>query len=816
MEVSVRLTRSTLLGSVTKLYGTVGSVTQLTNSELDASPQAKSGATSRSDEWKTTACILCESNCGIEIRLGGPDGRSFDRIRGDKSHPGSKGYTCEKALRLDHYQNGAHRLTSPMKRMPDGSYAEVDWDTAIREVADGFAKVRDTHGGGSIFYYGGGGQGNHLGGRYSVATQAAIGVQFRSNALAQEKTGEAWVNGRMTGGLVRSDFEHAEVAVFLGKNPWQSHGFTHARTTLKEIVRDPNRSMVVIDPRRSETAEMADFHLALRPGTDAWCLSALAAVMVQEDLVNKAWIAEHATGLDAVEAVLGAVDIEAYAAICDLDPELIRATARRIAGASSVAVLEDLGIQMGLHSTLCTYIGKFLWGLTGNFGKPGTQYIPTALTGPSLAPRSSGGASGRGERAKVSPVVGAPILAGLVPCNVITEEVLSDSPHRYRAMLIESANPVHSLAESPKWREAMDALEFSVVIDVAMTETARRASYVLPAPSQFEKWECTFFNFEFPHNVFQLRPPILAPLPGTMAEPEIHARIVEALGVFDSVDLSPLHAAALDRPTYAAAFTAFLAEHPQLADVIPVLLYRTLGPALPGDDAAAGALLWASAQGCVQLFESAVRGAGYEGEGTALGDALFDAIISTPNGITFAVEEFDDTWGRVRGGQINLAIPALLEQVAALAHIDLPASDPNYPLVLSAGERRSFTANDIFRDPTWRKRDPEGSLRISADDATALGFVDGDAGVLTTRGGTVPVVIEISPMMRAGHISLPNGFGLDVQPNGEITGVSTNELTTSDHRDPFAGTPYHKHVPARLERTLVDAASSSYAQTGTK
>ena len=174
--------------------------------------------------WHQTACILCECNCGIEVRLGGEDGRRFERIRGDKAHPASAGYTCEKALRLDHYQNGRHRLTSPLRRRADGTFEEIDWDTAIAEVAAGFAKVRDTHGGESIFYYGGGGQGNHLGGAYAAGTRAAMGSRFRSNALAQEKTGEFWVNGKMLGTHVRGDFEEAEVALFVGKNPWQSHG----------------------------------------------------------------------------------------------------------------------------------------------------------------------------------------------------------------------------------------------------------------------------------------------------------------------------------------------------------------------------------------------------------------------------------------------------------------------------------------------------------------------------------------------------------------------------------------------------------------
>jgi anaerobic selenocysteine-containing dehydrogenase len=149
--------------------------------------------------WKQTACILCECNCGIEVRVGADD-RTFERIRGDKAHPGSKGYTCEKALRLNHYQNGrSERVLQPQRRRPDGTFETIDWDTAIREVAERFGHLRDTYGGASIMYYGGGGQGNHLGGAYCTATRNAFGMKFRSNALAQEKTGEFWVNGRMLG-----------------------------------------------------------------------------------------------------------------------------------------------------------------------------------------------------------------------------------------------------------------------------------------------------------------------------------------------------------------------------------------------------------------------------------------------------------------------------------------------------------------------------------------------------------------------------------------------------------------------------------------
>jgi anaerobic selenocysteine-containing dehydrogenase len=753
--------------------------------------------------WQPTACILCECNCGIEVRLGGADGRHFERIRGDKAHPSSKGYTCEKALRLDHYQNGRHRLTGPLKRRPDGNFEAVDWETAIAEIAARFNAVRAAYGGESIFYYGGGGQGNHLGGAYSGATLRALGARFRSNALAQEKTGEFWVNARMLGTNVRGDFEHAEVALFVGKNPWQSHGLAHARTTLKEIARDPQRALIVIDPRRSETAELADIHLAVRPGTDAWCLAALVAVLVQEKLVDRAWLAEHADGLDDVERAFSDISIGAYATICGLPEDDIRATARRIAAASSVAAFEDLGIQMNRHSSLSSYVEKLLWLLTGNFAKTGGQYSPTSVIAIGRGDERSGGGGGN-----VSPVAGARIIGGLVPCNVIADEILTEHPARYRAMLVESANPAHSLAESGRMREALSSLELLVVIDVAMTETARLADYVLPAPSQYEKWEATFFNFESPANVFHLRRPLLAAPEGTLPEPEIHARLVEALGELDESELAPLReAAARGRGEFAAAFFEATSSNPRLGALAPIVLYRTLGPTLP-DGAAAAAILWGASHRCAQSFPDALRRAGFTGEGLEPGERLFDAILASPSGLVFSLDEPDDSWRRVRtsDGKVHLAIPELLAELPALA--EPPALDEEYPLVLTAGERRSFTANTIFRDPAWRKRDAGGSLRLSPVDASRLGIEDGGRARLTTRQASVEVVVEITDVMQPGHVSLPNGLGVDY-PDDEgliAAGVAPNELTSAADRDWLAGTPWHKYVPSRLE-TIAEAAS---------
>ena len=319
-------------------------------------------------DWQQTACILCSINCGIEVKV---EDRHIIRVRGDKAHPMSQGYTCQKALRLDHYQNGPHRLSSPMRRRPDGTYEEIDWDTAISEVAARLVEIRDGHGGESIFSYGGGGQGNHLGGAHGRATLAAVGARYSSNALAQEKTGEFWVDGQLFGRArchTTGDYEHAEVAVFWGKNPWQSHGFPRARTILKEIASDPRRRLVVVDPRRTETADLADVHLRVRPGGDAFALAALLAVLVEEDLVDHEFLTEHTAELDPVLAALGSVDVAESARRAGVSETEIRELARLLGGASSVAIFEDLGIQQAPHSTLNSYLEKLVVLLTGNFG----------------------------------------------------------------------------------------------------------------------------------------------------------------------------------------------------------------------------------------------------------------------------------------------------------------------------------------------------------------------------------------------------------------------------------------------------------------
>jgi anaerobic selenocysteine-containing dehydrogenase len=746
-----------------------------------------------SEDWQKTICILCSVNCGIEVKL---EGRHITRVHGNREHVASQGYACEKAQRIDYYQNGRDRLTSPMRRRPDGTFEEIDWDTAIREVAAGFLKVREQWGGASIFYYGGGGQGNHLCGSYGASTRRALGSVFSSNALAQEKTGEFWVDHKLFGTGLSGSYQQAEVAVFVGKNPWQSHGFQRARPILRDIAADPHRALVVIDPRRTETAEMADYHLRVRPGTDAFCLAAILGVLAQEDLINADYIRDRTQNSDELIEVLNEVPVADYCGRAGVDETLIREVARRLARASSVSVYEDLGIEQSLHSTLNSYLEKLLFALTGNVGKRGAMNAGTSLTG------MFGGALS----AQTSPVGGHRIIGGMIPANVIPDEILTDHPKRFRAMLVEAENPAHSVADSVRMREALRALEFVVVIDVAMSETAREAHYVLPSSSQYEKWEATFFGAAFHTetdfaNTFTLRAPILDAIPGTLPEGEIHRRLVRALGAMTDADVAPLHAAAVTgRAEFAMELMRAVSASPRLAGIMTVLLYETLGPTLgAGNENAAS--VWGIAHNFARRYPDSLHRAGVAGEGPALGEALFDAIMKNRSGVVMSVDPYAETWRRIHDEKINLTIAELMPELKALRD-EHPVRDADFPFVLSAGQRRSSTANTIIRDPQWRPKDPAGALWMNPADASELGIENGGRVRITTKRASAESVVVLTDTMMPGHVALPNGTGLwypDREGQEFQHGVAPNELTVTEDRDWFAGTPFHKHVPARIE-----------------
>lgn len=298
-----------------------------------------------------TACILCSRNCGLKVDI---ENGNFVRIRGDEDHPVSKGYICQKAARLQYYQSHGDRLTHPLKRQPDGSFSRVSWDEALSDIAQRLLQIREQHGGDAFAFLGGGGQGNHLGGAYgSGQLRAAMKSRNAYNSLGQEKTGDFWLNGRLFGRQdchSTEDVEHADFVLFIGCNPFQAHGIPNARDVLRDFRKDPGRTMVVIDPRRTETAKQADIHLQLKPGTDAYLMSAMLAIILRENLHDRDFLARHCSGFDNVEAALRAIPVEDYARHADVPLADVERVARGFATARSACVRVDLGIQHTLHT----------------------------------------------------------------------------------------------------------------------------------------------------------------------------------------------------------------------------------------------------------------------------------------------------------------------------------------------------------------------------------------------------------------------------------------------------------------------------------
>lgn len=757
-------------------------------------------AGTKTADWKATACILCSLNCGLQVKV--EDGH-ITKVKGDENHPLSQGYLCQKAARLDYYQNHSMRLKEPLRRKEDGTFEAVSWDTAIKEIAQKLVHLRDSHGGHSIAFYGGGGQGNHLGGVYSSALRAACDTPYLYTALAQEKTGDFWVNGKLFGKQychTAEGIEEAQFVVILGANPWQAHGIPRARKVLKEIAKDPNRTLVVIDPRKTETAKMADIHLAVKPGTDAYLLGAILATIVQEGWEDQSFIEQHTHYFEEVATALRSINIEEYASCSGVSVEDIREVAKGLSHSEAATIRADLGIQQSLNSTLNSYLEKLLFLLTGNFGKEGTNNLHTFLI-PLIGHSSE-------EKAVATKVTGVKEISKLFPPNILPQEINTDHPDRVRGLIVDSVNPAVSAADTQAYAEALEKLELLVVLDVAMTETARFADYILPATTQFEKPESTFFNLEFPTNYYHLRKPVLEQEGNTLPEPEIYTRLVTEMGVIKKRFPILEGLAKLDRSfpslrLFPAGLAAVLKIHPSWAKYIPIVLYRTLGKTLP-EESQAAAVMWGAIHFYARKHTKQVRRTGLEGSAYAVGEALFKKIIESDTAVALSTHTYDEVWSLVKteDKKIHLAIPNLLEEL-----LDLPSKESylseDYPLILAAGERRSYNANQIFRTPDWRKKDTEGALRIHPEDAEKYGISDGGKVVCESSRGAVEALALLDEGMPTGSVSLPHGYGFNyaddvLSQETKQNGPRINTLTSSDHCDPLTKTPFHKHVPVRI------------------
>ena len=313
--------------------------------------------------WKKTACVCCAQNCGLEVLV---EENRILKVRPDRDNQRSEGYCCRKGLKIAHYQHHSDRLKKPLKRVGT-DFLEIPWSEALDEIAAKLKQVVGDHGPRSLAYMGGGGQGCHFEAALGVRLLRSLGSFYHYSPLAQELTGYFWVNGR---GLGRQylgtipDIENTDMLVAWGWNGWLSHQMPQARRHLKRISDDPDKLLVVVDPRQSETAQKADLHLSIRPGTDALFLKAIIAVILEDGLAQEAYIDEHVAGFESVRPLFEGFDHKSAVRVCGIDygrfRELLYLMTTR-----KWSYHSDLGILMGRHSTLSSYLELILMTICG-------------------------------------------------------------------------------------------------------------------------------------------------------------------------------------------------------------------------------------------------------------------------------------------------------------------------------------------------------------------------------------------------------------------------------------------------------------------
>ncbi len=742
------------------------------------------------NQWHKTGCVLCPQNCGLEVQV---ENNRLLRVRPDKQNVRSQGYACRKGLNVIYHQYPADRLTSPLKRVGD-RFEPIGWEQAIDEIATRLRDLVDRHGPRCLAYMGASAMGGHSEAAFGLALLRAMGSHYFYSSAGQEFSGIFWVLGRLFGRqyhMVIPDEHAAEMLVAWGWNGMQSHQMPRAPIVLKAFSKDPDRLLVAIDPRRSETAEIADLHLALRPGTDALLIKAMIAIIVREGWENRPYIAAHVAGWEAMRPWFEGFDVSAALALCALDERQVMDLCRLMT-TRRWCMHPDLGIYMGRNSTLNSYLMHVLGAICGIFGVRGGNVIPGVV--------SPIGFHADERQAKTWRTVATgipPVAAGSFPPAVMPEEILSDHPERLRAVYVSACNPLRAYPDTSAYEQAFDALDLLVVNDIVMSETARRAHYVLPCRTFYEAWDATFFPNNFPEVFFQIRRPLVSPPPLCLEASQIFTRLADRLGLVPEIPPGLLEAAQGDRMAFAGQLMNWAATEPRALRAMPFVLAKTLGRHW---DSAALAALWGLLLTAPPAFRENAARAGFAA-GPDQGERIFQALLDHPQGLWVGRADVEQNLKALKtpSGKIEVLIPEMAEQAQALnaaaeaRALRLPAE---FPLILNAGRHMQHNANTLMRNPDWIKGKRACTVAVHAVDAQALHLVDGQTVQVVTEAGRQTGELEISDQVRPGTVLIPHGFGLLY--DGTVYGININRLTKNTHRDPL-GTPLHRYVPCRIE-----------------
>ncbi|MEA2351763.1 MAG: hypothetical protein QOJ14_177 [Thermoleophilaceae bacterium] len=725
-------------------------------------------------------CPLCEATCGLELTLANGDG--VVGIRGDAEDVFSHGFICPKGASLKALHEDPDRLKTPLVRR-HGELVEATWDEAFEEIERRLPPLLEQHGrDAAAVYLGNPGAHNLASLLYGRVFVKALGTRNIYSASTVDQMPKQVSAGLMFGTILSvpvPDVDRTDHLIILGANPLHSNGSLLTAPDMRGRLRGIRKrggKIVVIDPRRTRTAEEADEHHFIRPGTDALLLFGLVHVILDEGLDAPGALAEHVNGMDAVRRLAPAFEPERVAPACGIPPDDIRRMARELATARSAAVYGRIGTCTQEFGTLASWLVDVLNVITGNLDRPGGAMFPKAAAG---QPNSQGaGGSGRGVTIGRwhSRVRGLAEAYGELPVACLAEEIDTPGEGQVRALVTVAGNPAVSTPNSGRLTAALEGLDFMLSLDVYVNETTRHADVILPGPSPLQRphYDLALYQLAV-RNVANYTPPVIEP----------------------DLDM-PQEWETLLRLTGVVAGQGADADIEALDDLVAGELARRetarAGGSLEGQDPAELLAAVADRRGPERLLDLSLRAGPY--------DLTLADLEAAPHGVDLgALEPRVPEVLRTRSGRIELAPEEIVADVDRLrAALD---RHRNGGMVLVG--RRHLRSNNSWMhnlEPLVRGKE-RCTAHVHPDDAERLGLVDGEPALVSSRAGAVEVPVEVTDAVMPGVVSIPHGWGHDVdgirlEVASAHAGANSNILADETLVDPLSGNAVLNGIPVEL------------------
>lgn len=761
-------------------------------------------------EWKKTQCNMCGVSCGLEMKVKNDE---IVSVRPDPDSPRSDNYCCRKGRAAKYYVNNKERLTYPLKRV-NGEFVRISWEQAYKEIGEKASKIIEEHGPRSL-----GVVGSSLAATQTPASMFkgildGVGSQYMFNPLGIEFMGSWWSNGRIYGDQVRflePDEENTDVLVLWGCNTYVTHNMASARKIIREKSENPDKKVVVIDPRLTETARMADIHIPLRAGTDSLFARAMIAFILKEGWQDQEFIDKWCIGFEQIKPWFEDFDIEEALRVCRVPFHKMKELAQLFC-TSNWGVHQDLGVFCGRHNTLNCYLILILTAITGSILVPKNNIV----LDPFMNKKNTNELDPSVWRTKdnMFPV------GGIFPAGSLAPEILNDDEERIRIMFATMTNPARSYPNSKNMKKALESLELLVVDDICMTETARLADYVLPARNGYDGCEFNFFQANFPHTVCQLRRPVVEPKGETKESCDIWLGVADAMGLIPELPKELYEAAELsakinNRIPYTGELFKYLKSNKEHAKIATLIIGKTLGKAM---NSVTTSMMYAMLMTSPLMGTDKMERAGittdkkYEDivkgnpalKDVCLMDTVFQLVLDKPEGLIIATNDVEDVDGftlehiRHEDKKIHLYCDEINEYIKSVTPKQEREELDQYPLVISSGRHVDSGVNTVMRNPaTYVHRNPF-TVIINPDDGKEMSIKEGETVKITTKAGYITAPTEFTYQTARGYAMIPHQFGLTFE--GKTYGAGANELTKEEDRDKLTGNPYIRYVPCRIEK----------------